>query len=139
MIRPFPRRLAIKNWLRSEDENVTYIAALRSPEGIVMSADMLETYSYSEQVTYVEKIVVERSAPYQMAIAGAGVSTLIDAFIQLLNDTIKKDAPGNEDELRQVVESTLMTFYRNDVQLLRGKIRSVKFLIADTQGIGGSV
>jgi hypothetical protein len=129
--------------IRTKAKRMTYIAAWRTsqfndPEqrGIVMSADTQETWG--DFVTFVEKLSIQRTDTHELCIGGAGRSELINGFIQLVSERVRKDRPKNEDALAATIRSALAYFYRNDVALLPGKDedKEIQFLIAARSSAG---
>lgn len=131
MIAPSSQLASVKKWLDADGKRVTYIAGLRSPEGIVLSADTQETYN--DEIVYTEKIELHDCASYKLAIAGAGRGELIDGFILALTQNIRRDDPANGQAVKALIDSCLADFYRNDVRLFPGKQKTIGFLIAATR------
>ena len=131
------RLASIKKWFDADGERVTYIAGLRSPESIVLSADTQETHN--EEVIYTEKIEPRDCGTYTVAIAGAGRSELVDGFVSVVTENARQSNPATGEALKTLVGSCLVDFYRNDVRLLPGKHKGIAFLIAATRVDGNEL
>jgi len=101
-----------------------------------MSADTQETWG--DFVTFVEKLSIQRMETHELCIGGAGRSELINGFIQLVAERVRKDRPQNDDALAVTIRSALGYFYRNDVALLPGndEDKEIQFLIAARSNAG---
>lgn len=117
---------------------MSYLAAFRSADGVVMSADTQETVG--DEKVYVEKITIDRREPgqYGLVIGGAGRGELVDGFVQQLTRKSKKSKPKNLSALEKLIEAVLTEFYAKDVHLLPGKGKGIKFLISATCSVGGA-
>ncbi|HEV3275892.1 MAG TPA: hypothetical protein VG860_03675 [Terriglobia bacterium] len=113
---------------------MSYLAALRSASGVVLSADQQETVG--EDISYVEKIVNERAGHYNLAIGGAGMDQLVDGFIlHIIEEASKPDV----DDLRLLIQKRLREYYENDIRLYPGKHKMLAFLIAVNDTLNGKV
>jgi len=111
---------------------VTYIAAFRCSDGIVLAADTLEVFG--DQTQYAEKVCGENFPWGCLAVGGAGNGILSDAFMQLLMDELRQFAPSSGVSLEDKIRQTLTRFYAEDVTLQPAKQRQVQFLIAAHDG-----
>jgi hypothetical protein len=68
----------------------------------------LKSYLFNERTTY------------ELCIGGAGRSELINGFIQLVTERIRKEKPKNDDALAVTMRGAVAYFYRNDVALFPG-------------------
>jgi hypothetical protein len=101
-----------------------------------MSADTQETRG--DFVTFVEKLSIQRTGNYELCIGGAGRTELINGFIQLVTERIRKAKPENDEALAATIRGALAYFYRNDVALFPGKDedKETQFLIAARSNAG---
>ncbi len=114
-----------QKWL-PKAKRMTLISAFRGSAGIALCADTQETVTYYDEDgnpfdlrKAVQKISPLVTGGFQIAIAGSGNPTLIEAFIirakrRLQNENLP--APNIEDAER-IIEDELALFYRNDVVL----------------------
>lgn len=93
---------------------MTYIAAFRCHDGIVMCADTLETVG--EHKNYVEKI--EIADGYPLAVAGAGVGVLIDALTDEIKQQFTASKPATVELARDIVRAALKKVFEEDVPTL---------------------
>jgi len=109
---------------------VSYIAALRCHEGIVLVADTQETYGYQKQ--YTEKLAVSPDRIYPLAVGGAGIDVLTDAFPQELLERVAADPPKTKQQLIKTVRGAISEVYRTDVTVavLSKQERTAEFLVA---------
>lgn len=113
---------------------MTYIAALRFPEFIVMSADTQE--SWPDEVSYEEKIDILRTPKLDITIGGAGVGDLPLGFVSHAFDEIKRLQPSTKDDIYSSLSDILVSFYEHDVKLFQSKHKNVGFVIAVRQASG---
>jgi 20S proteasome alpha/beta subunit len=105
---------------------MTYIVGIRSPEGVVLSADSQE--SVAGEISYVEKIA---SCPTQeLVIGGAGRTVLIEGFIQHIFENIENNALESEKSAMSFIRAALKSFYLSDVKALSGRYKDIRFLIS---------
>lgn len=131
MLSKSPRPFPIPNPQRLlERKRVTLISAFRCQQGVVVSADSQETVGE-------HRVTVKKISPplnvgnYQIAIAGGGNATLIEAFIIQLTRTLAVDASlSSIAEFRAFTEERLIEFHQNDVKLYRGKPKRFRLFIA---------
>jgi hypothetical protein len=127
---------------------MTYIAAFKCDKGIVMCADTLETVGAYKQ--YVEKIeIIDGSAyiqhelgaeqKYPIAVAGAGIADVVDAFAQELLENVANHKPPNHVELARLIKQSIATVYEKDLPVIvtKGQRRTPEFLIAAYPEYGG--
>jgi hypothetical protein len=97
-------------------KRMTLIAGIRCRDGIVLCADTQETEG--DYRSPVQKIIPISIGGHQIIIAGSGHAGLIESFIVQVNGAIAKQCDGLDNVgLREVIESVLVEFYRNDVAL----------------------
>lgn len=109
---------------------MSYIAGLRCREGIVLVADTQETYGDEKQ--YTEKLAVSPDRLYPLAVGGAGIDVLTDAFPQELLERVTADPPNTKRHLIKMVQQTIREVYAIDVPVavLSTQERTAEFLIA---------
>jgi 20S proteasome alpha/beta subunit len=110
---------------------VSYIAALRcGGEGIVLVADTQETYG--DQKQYTEKLAVSPDRIYPLAVGGAGIDVLTDAFPQELVERVTANPPKTKQELIKIATDAIGEVYRRDVPVavLSKQARTAEFLVA---------
>ena len=123
-----------------QSRRMTYIAAWRSQSpdqsGIVMSADTQETWG--DVVTFAEKLSIQNTGTYELCIGGAGRSELINGFIQIVTERLRREKPVDDESLAVIIRAALAHFYRNDVALLPGNAedKETEFLIAARSAAG---
>ncbi len=113
---------------------VTYIAALRFPQFMVMSADTQE--SWNDEVCYEEKIEIERTAALDLVVGGAGRGELCEAFASHLFDSVRRVQPTTKEQIAWMLSDVLLSFYENDVRLFPSRGKATAFLIAARQASG---
>ncbi|MBZ5524738.1 MAG: hypothetical protein LAP21_21070 [Acidobacteriia bacterium] len=109
---------------------MTYISALRCAGGITLCADTQETVNGEKQ--YSEKLTIPESGNYPIAIGGAGVDELIDAFCQELLGRVRATPPRTKQELRSTIEESIKQVYEEDVpvSVLKKQYRTPEFIVA---------
>ena len=125
-VRREPQKRSLKSKLLRKRKRVTYIVGIRSPQGVILSADSQETIA--GEISYVEKIA---SCPTQdMVIGGAGRAVLVDGFIQHIFETIDSKALVSEKSAMSFIRAALKSFYLSDIKVVSGKYKDVSFLIS---------
>ncbi|HUK31888.1 MAG TPA: hypothetical protein VLV89_12295 [Candidatus Acidoferrum sp.] len=124
---------------------MTLIATFRSPSAIALCADSQETVTeYDDNgQPYDLRVTVQKISPiiigkYQIAIAGAGNASLIEAFIERARRAVKdQDAaictpeyPASVAALRNKLEEELRKFYSNDIALYPYSDKGIQLFIA---------
>ncbi|MGA2431101.1 MAG: hypothetical protein ABSH13_21570 [Candidatus Acidiferrum sp.] len=109
---------------------MSYIAALRCREGGVLVADTQETYGDEKQ--YTEKLAVSPDRLYPLAVGGAGIDVITDAFPQELLERVTADPPNTKHKLIKMVREAIREVYASDVPLavLSAQERTAEFLVA---------
>lgn len=113
---------------------MSYVAALRFPEFIVMSADTLE--SWNDEVCYEEKIEIERTHSLDIVVGGAGRGELCEAFAAHVFESIRRIQPTTEKQIEFVLSDVLISFYENDVRLFPSRSKATAFVIAVREASG---
>ena len=109
---------------------MTYIAAFRCIDGIVMCADTQETVGEHKQ--YAEKITVAGRSAYPIAIGGAGAGELIEAMTQEIFEALHREAPPTHDDFVRLVAKALNEVFAHDLSALviPKQLRAPQLLIA---------
>lgn len=109
---------------------MTYIAAFRCAAGIVLAADTQETVEDEKQ--YCEKLAIPDSGNYPIAVGGAGIDEIVDAFTQEILESIKATAPQTIAELRKAIQAAIVKVYAEDVPLsvIPRQYRAPEFIVA---------
>lgn len=124
MIAPFPKpRFYPKS---EESERMTLIAAWPVKDGVVIHADSQETVG--EYRVEVNKLHTRKIGDFQVLLAGAGNGKLVDSLAILLERQIA--TVREPEKFHEAAEQALAEFYRNDMNLFRGRQKEVKFFIA---------
>ena len=105
---------------------MTYIVGMRSPQGVVLSADSQE--SISGEISYREKIA--SCTTHDLVIGGAGRSILIEGFVQHVFESIDSKALESEKSATSFIRAALKSFYVSDVKVLAGRFKEISFLIS---------
>jgi hypothetical protein len=125
-------------------KRVTLIAAFRSADAIALCADSQETITQTDaRGTYELRATVQKITPitigkYQVAIAGAGHASLIEAFIVRAQRAIEiqdavvcsQENPASVSALHRALENELEEFYRRDVAACPDETKQLKLFIA---------
>ena len=120
-----PLRSSLKSKLLGKRKRVTYIVGMRSPQGVVLSADSQETIA--GEISYREKIA---TCPTQdLVIGGAGRGVLIEGFIQHVFESIDSKALDSEKSAMAFIRAALRSFYLSDVKVLAGRYKEISFLL----------
>jgi len=111
---------------------MSYISVLRCVEGVVLVADTQETIE--DQKQYCEKLTV--SQKYPVAVGGAGVDDITDAFSQEVIERIESSRPGTDEELGAIIRAALRYVYENDVpvSVIKKQYRTAAFIVAAKAG-----
>jgi 20S proteasome alpha/beta subunit len=109
---------------------MTYIAAFRCKDGIVMCADTLQTEG--DYKNYVEKLSIVEDRLYPLAIGGAGLGDLIDCVTNEVIDRVKVERPKTKKELKTLLVDSLAKVYKDDLPILvvPRQLRSPEYLVA---------
>jgi 20S proteasome alpha/beta subunit len=98
-----------------EGKGVTYIAAFRCYEGVVLCADTQETTG--DQKAYAEKLETIDGEKYALTLGGAGTADVVDSFAQKLGEDCAS-ATCELDEFDKLIRKSLIDFYKTEVPLL---------------------
>lgn len=111
---------------------MSYISALRCVEGVVLVADTQETIEDQKQDC--EKLAV--SEKYPIAVGGAGVDEIADAFSQEVIERIEASQPSTDSELGTIIKAALRYVYENDVPIsvIPKQYRTAAFIVAAKVG-----
>jgi hypothetical protein len=94
-------------------------------------ADSQETIG--EDKVYVEKIEVRDAGNFFLCIGGAGIGSLVDGFIEAATDAVfGMNADAVKQDIKAVLESTLLNYYAHDVKAYPGKGKQIAFLVCVT-------
>jgi len=109
---------------------MSYIVAFHCHGGIVMCADSQETVRDEKQ--YSEKIAVVDDQAYPLAVGGAGVTEIIEAFAQEICEQISLSKPKSKKELKFLVRASIIKVYQEDVPVavISRQLRTREFLVA---------
>ena len=129
---PKPHLFSKLKRLLAKRKPVSYIAALRCLEGVVLVADTQETIA--DQKQYCEKLTV--SEKYPIAVGGAGIDEITDAFSQEVISRIESTQPTTEQEIATEIKSALRDVYQNDVPIsaIPKQYRTAAFIVAVKSG-----
>lgn len=109
---------------------MTYIAAFRGIDSVVMGADTQETQD-AEKYIYCEKIkIIEKIKWGSVVVGGAGVGKLCDAFPMAMEDETKDFTPSSMEDVELELKRVLALFFREDVALEKPDARQLSLLIA---------
>jgi 20S proteasome alpha/beta subunit len=110
---------------------MSYIAAFRFRDGVVMCADTQETVS-EDHKQYSEKVFVNEDAGYPLAVGGAGVDEVCEAFAQELLSRVAAEGPRRIIDLIRVAKEAIADVYAKDltVAVIPRQLRTAEFLIA---------
>jgi hypothetical protein len=95
-----------------------------------MCADTQETILDEKQ--YSEKIAILEDLSYPLAIGGAGVDEIIEAFSQELMERVRQSKPATKRELESAVKASILKVYKEDVpvSVISRQYRTQHFIIA---------
>jgi 20S proteasome alpha/beta subunit len=119
-----------------EGRTMTYIAAFKCNEGIVMCADTQETIEsrsgYGAEKQYSEKLYAIESRSYPLAIGGAGLSEPMEALSQEVMTRAENEQPATIRQLRDLVSAAIEYVYEHDVPISAwpAQYRTVEYLLA---------
>jgi 20S proteasome alpha/beta subunit len=126
-----PLNAKIKRLLAAQkDRSMTYIAAFRCQDGVVMCADTLQTEG--DYKNYVEKLSIVEDRLYPLAIGGAGLGDLIDCVTNEVIERVKVERPKTKKELKTLLVASLAKVYKDDLPVLvvPRQLRSPEYLVA---------
>lgn len=114
---------------------MTYIAAFRCRDGIVMCADTQETIEGGNEPAekqYAEKLYVLDDYSYPLAIGGAGLSEPIEAFAQEVRERAAINKPETVNGLIALAKEAISEVYASDmpVSVNPKAFRTAQYLIA---------
>lgn len=111
-------------------DHTTYVLGFHCNDGIVLSADTLETVD--DQKQYCEKLAVSLDRSYPLAIGGAGVDEIIEAFNQELTERISKSRPATIEKLTATIRKAINKVFSSDmpVAVLDSQARTLEMIVA---------
>jgi hypothetical protein len=95
-----------------------------------MCADSQETVEDEKQ--YSEKIAIIEDQTYPLAVGGAGITEIIEAFAQEICEQISQSKPKTKKELKSLVKTSILKVYQEDVPVavISKQHRTQEFLVA---------
>jgi 20S proteasome alpha/beta subunit len=125
-----PLTQTLKKLLAAQkDRRMTYIAAFRCKDGIVMCSDTQETEG--DFKNYVEKLAIVEDRSYPLAVGGAGLGDLVDCVTDEIIERVKVNRPATKQELKTLINDSLKKVYEVDLPALvvPKQLRSPQYLV----------